>query len=104
MNSDNIIVNKSYLFALEIIELYKFLVEKKEYVLSKQILRSGTSVGANIHEALTTETKKDFIYKLGVSKKENKETSYWLNLLLGSGYISSDQFNKLNELSEELNR
>ena len=64
---ENIIVQKSYAFALEIVKLYKELIEKKEFVLSKQILRSGTSVGANVHEAVSSESKKDFIYKLGIA-------------------------------------
>jgi four helix bundle protein len=78
---DNIIVQKSYAFALQIVQLYKSLVEKKEFVLSRQILRSGTSIGANIHEAVGGESKKDFIHKLGIALKESRETSYWLNLL-----------------------
>jgi four helix bundle protein len=65
---ENIIIQKSYAFALEIIQPYKILVEKKEFVLSKQVLRSGTSIGANIHEAIASESKKDFIHKLGCSK------------------------------------
>ena len=102
---DNIIVKKSYSFALEIITIYKYLVsEKKEFVLSKQLLRSGTSVGANIHEAIASESKKDFIHKLGISVKEARETSYWLNLLKDSNYISEEQFNSLNRNCDELIR
>jgi four helix bundle protein len=101
---DNIIVQKSYAFALEIIQLYKLLVEKKEYVLSKQILRSGTSVGANIHEAVGGETKKDFIHKLAIAVKEARETSYWLNLLKDSNYLRADEFNRINNLCDELIR
>jgi four helix bundle protein len=93
---ENIVVKKSYAFALSVIQLYKQLVEKKEYVLSKQILRSGTSVGANINEAISGESKKDFIHKLGISVKEARETSYWLNLLKDSDYIAPDDFNRLN--------
>ena len=101
---DNIIIQKSYAFALQIIQLYKSLVEKKEYVLSKQILRSGTSIGANIHEAVSGESKKDFIHKLGIAVKEARETSYWLNLLKDSEYITSDEFNKLNNSCDEIIR
>ena len=102
---DNIIVRKSYSFALEIIGIYKFLVtERKEYVLSKQILRSGTSIDANIAEAVASESKKDFIHKLGISVKEARETSYWLNLLKDSNYISSEQFNSLLANCDELIR
>lgn len=99
---DNIIVRKSYEFALSIVALYKQLVEKKEFVLSKQILRSGTSIGANIHEAVSGESKKDFIHKLGIAVKEARETSYWLNLLKDSNYLHVNEFNRLNNLCDEL--
>lgn len=102
---DNIIVKKSYSFALEVIKIYKFLInEKKEYVLSKQMLRSGTSVGANIHEAVASESKKDFIHKLGIAVKEARETSYWLNLLKDSEYLSDEQFKNLNSNCDEVIR
>ena len=87
---DNIIVKKSYAFALEVIALYKLLIEKKEFVMSKQILRSGTSIGANIHEAVASESKKDFIHKLSIAVKESRETSYWLNLLKDSNFIDQE--------------
>ena len=100
---ENIIASKSYAFALEIIRLYKTLSNnKKEYVLSKQILRSGTSVGANVHEAEASESKKDFIHKLGIALKEIRETSYWLNLLKDSDYLTTEEFNKLIALSNEI--
>ncbi len=101
---DNIIVQKSYAFALQIIQLYKSLIDKKEFVLSKQILRSGTSIGANIHEAVAGESKKDFVHKLGVAVKEARETSYWLNLLKDSDYITNDEFNRLNNSCDEIVR
>ena len=101
---ENIIVQKSYAFALQIIELHKLLVEKKEFVLSKQILRSGTSIGANVHEAVASESKKDFVHKLGVAVKEARETSYWLNLLKDSHYITKDDFDKLNGSCEEITK
>lgn len=94
VGKDNIIVKKSYSFALGIIGLYKTLVEnKKEFVLSKQMLRSGTSKGANINEAVTSESKKDFIHKLSIAVKEVRETGYWLNLLKDSEYITEENFN-----------
>ncbi len=93
---ENIIVQKSYAFALEIIKLYKELIEKKEFVLSKQILRSGTSIGANVHEAISGESKKDFIHRLGIALKEARETSYWLNLLKDSSYINQQTFDSLH--------
>lgn len=101
---ENIIVKKSYDFALSIISLYKKLIDKKEYVLSKQILRSGTSIGANVHEAIAGESKKDFIHKLGIAVKEARETSYWLNLLKDSTYLSIAEFTILNTNCEELIR
>ncbi|HYM95026.1 MAG TPA: four helix bundle protein [Chitinophagaceae bacterium] len=98
----NIIVQKSYAFALDIIQIYKLLIEKKEYVLSKQILRSGTSIGANIHEAVAGQSKKDFIHKLGIAVKEARETLYWLRLLKDSDYITTDQFSKLDNSCDEI--
>ncbi len=104
-NKDNIIVKKSYSFALEIIKIFKFLInEKKEYVISKQMSRCGTSVGANIHEAIASESKKDFIHKLGIAVKEARETSYWLNLLKDSDYLSDEQFKNLNKNCDEVIR
>lgn len=102
---DNIIVMKSYSFALGIIGLYKTLGEnKKEFVLSKQMLRGGTSIGANIHEAVASVSKKDFINKLGIAGTEVRETSYWLNLLKDSDYITEENFIQLNKDCEELAR
>ena len=99
---DNIIVKKSYDFALAIIQLYKQLIEKKEFVLSKQILGSGTSIGANVHEAVGSESKKDFVHKLGIAVKEARETSYWLRLLKDSNYILIKNFANLNDSCNEL--
>lgn len=101
---ENIIVQKSYAFALQIIQLYKLLVEKKEFVLSKQILRSGTSVGANIHEAVASESKRDFVHKLAIAVKEARERSYWLNLLKDGQYITNDEFVTLNNSCDEIIR
>jgi four helix bundle protein len=101
-NKENIILKKSYAFALEVITLYKLLIEKKEFVISKQILRSGTSVGANIHEGVASESKKDFIHKLSIACKEAKETSYWLNLLKDSNYITQEQFDNVNNNCSEV--
>ena len=99
---DNIIVQKSYAFALQIIQLYKLLVEKKEFVLSKQMLRSGTSIGANIHEAIASQSKRDFIHKLAIAVKEARETSYWLSLLKDSHYIIKEDFDRLNSSCDEI--
>ena len=104
-SKDNLIIKKSYSFALEIINIYQYLVsEKKEFVISKQLLRSGTSIGANIHEAVASESKKDFVHKLGISVKESRETSYWLNLLKDSNYINQEQFINLCNHCDELTR
>ena len=85
---ENIIKMKSYNFALKIVKLGRFLIEtKKEFILSKQIIRSGTSIGANIEEADAGQSKKDFIAKLQISLKESKETHYWIRLLKDSDYI-----------------
>ena len=95
----NIILEKSFDFALKIIELYKILsYDKKEYVISKQLLRSGTSIGANIREANVSQSKKEFIAKMNISLKEAHETEYWLELLTRSGFIS-----KSESLQKEIN-
>ena len=94
---DRIIYRKAYSFALEIVKLYKYpSTEKREFVLSKQLLKSGTSIGANINEAISSESKKDFVHKLGIALKEARETLYWLNLLKDSGFITVEQFTGLN--------
>jgi four helix bundle protein len=96
MKEENKIVNTSKAFALRIIGLYKYLTsEKKEYVLSKQILRSGTSIGANVQESQDAQSSADFISKLSIALKEAKETRYWLELLHESDYISDEYFSSL---------
>ena len=86
---NNIIENKSFNFAIRIIKLYKYLTDSKnEYVLSKQLLRSGTSIGANVAEAEQAQSKPDFVSKLQIALKECSETEYWLELLIESGYYN----------------
>ena len=92
---------RTFEFELRIIELYKFLVGKNEYVISKQILRSGTSIGANTHEAQAAQNKKDFVSKMTIASKEARETDYWLRLLDKSGYLS-DFLNKDILFSENM--
>ena len=93
----NLLLDKSFDFALAVIKLYKRLSEEKhEYVLSKQLLRSGTSVGANIREAQNAESKADFIHKLAISQKECDESCYWLELLYKSKFIEKSEFNELH--------
>lgn len=91
----NIIKDKSFLFALRIVKLYKFLVENCEYVLSKQILRSGTAVGALVREAENAESTKDFIHKMAIAQKECNETAYWLELLFKSEFIEEKSFDSI---------
>lgn len=99
---DNVIVKKSYDFALKVIRLCKALNERKEFVLSKQVLRSATSIGANVHEAVASESKKDFVHKFRMALKEARETLYWLNLLRDAGYISDNLFRELIQGCEEI--
>ena len=81
MKTENKILELSFEFSLQIIQLYKILVERKEFVLSKQLLRSGTSIGANVEEAIAAQSRKDFISKMTIASKEARETRYWLRLL-----------------------
>src|SRR4030095_7815507 len=101
--SESIIAGKAYAFALEVVKIYKLLSnERKEYVLSKQLLRSGTSIGANINEAISGQSKRDFVHKLNIALKEARETNYWLNLLKDGEYISSKEFESLNNKCNEI--
>lgn len=94
---DNIVKNKSFDFAVRVVKLYQFLCEqKKEFVLSKQLLRSGTSVGAMVREAEHAETKNDFKHKMGIAQKEINETIYWLELLKETDYLTPEQFESIN--------
>jgi len=104
MNTNqNIILEKSFEFSLKVIETYKYLIkEKKEFVLSKQLLRAGTSIGANIHESLSAESRNDFIHKLNISLKEARETEYWLRLLLESQYLIKEKFDSCFEKLVEI--
>ena len=88
--SESIIAGKAYTFALGIIKLYKDLIERREFVLSKQILRSGTSIGANVNEAISAQSKRDFVHKLSISLKEARETIYWIKLLKATDYLSEE--------------
>ncbi|MBC5839479.1 four helix bundle protein [Flavobacterium muglaense] len=100
---DNIVKNKSFDFAVRIVKLYQYLcVDKKEYVLSKQLLRSGTSVGAMIREAEHAESKQDFIHKLAIAQKEANEVVYWLELLEATDYLSTKEFDNINRDAIEI--
>jgi four helix bundle protein len=90
---ENIIVNKTFNFAVEVVEIYKKLTnEKKEYILSRQLLRSGTSIGANVEESEGGYSKKEFVAKLQIAYKEAKETRYWLRLLRTTNYLDENDF------------
>ncbi len=105
MKDNNIVVMKSRDFAIKIIRLYQFLTsEKKEYVLSKQILRSGTSIGANVKEAIRGQSKADFYAKLCISLKESSETEYWLDLLHETKFINDELFQSLFSDNIELTK
>ncbi|MDR1585089.1 MAG: four helix bundle protein [Prevotellaceae bacterium] len=104
MKEDNIIQDKSFAFAIRIVHLYKYLCdEKKEFVMSKQILRCGTSVGTNIEEAIGGQSDKDFLAKLTVSYKEAREICFWLRLLKATNYLTEEQADSLlNDIKEIL--
>jgi len=99
---ENLIQQKSYDFALKIIALYRNLVKGNEYVLSKQLLRSGTSIGANIEEAQSGQSRADFISKMSIASKEARETNYWLRLLRDSGPIEKQEVDSLLMDSESI--
>ena len=102
--NENVVLTKSYNFAVRIVKMYQHLSsKKKEFVLSKQILRSGTSVGANIEEAIGGISKADFRAKMSIAYKEARETDYWLRLLKDTGYLEVESFNSIrNDLNELL--
>ena len=102
MKEDNIIQKKAFLFAIRIIRLYQYLQTKKEFVISKQVLRSGTSVGANIEEALGANSNKDFVAKMTIVYKEARETKYWLKLLQETKYFTDKQADSLMKDCEEI--
>ena len=100
----NIIKEKSFAFAIDIVNLYKVLSEKKEFVLSRQVLRSGTSIGANVRESEHAQSKADLIHKLSISLKEANETEYWLDLLYETKYLSDLEFQNIKPKIIELLR
>lgn len=97
---ESIVQQKSFQFSLKIIALYKKLLSENEYIVSKQLLRSGTSIGANIEEALAGQSKRDFIAKMSISSKEARETKYWLRLLKESDLTTIDVTNELSDIHE----
>ena len=104
---ENVIAEKSFSFAVRVVRLYKYLCDrKKEYILSKQLLRSGTSIGANVSEALQGQSKRDFLMRMNIALKETSETKYWLRLLRATGYLNDleqqSMFNDCVELEKIL--
>ena len=103
MNGQNVIEAKSFSFAIRIVRLCQYLSsEKKEYVLSRQLLKSGTSIGANICEAEKGQSKADFVAKMSIALKEANETDYWLRLLYETEYLTNTQFDSLNKDINEI--
>lgn len=100
---DNVIVDKSKFFAIRIVNAYKYLTQEKcEFVMSKQLLRSGTSIGANVKEAIRGQSKSDFYSKLNIALKEASETEYWLEILYETEYIDKKLFDSINSDCQEL--
>ncbi len=105
MKEGNITYEKAYIFAVKIIKLYKYLKEeKKEFDLSQQVLRSGTSIGANIAEANGAVSTAEFSMKIGIAYKECLETKYWISLLKDTNYIQQEYFESLNQDAEEISK
>ena len=105
MKSDNIVREKSYAFAVRIVNMYKMLTaDRKEFILSKQVLKSGTSIGANIEEALGGISRADFTAKLSIAYKEAQETSYWLRLLRDTNFLTQSEYDSIHPDAEELCR
>ena len=105
MKGENVIQEKSFEFAVRIVKLYQYLCEeKKEFVLSKQLVRCGTSIGANVEEAIGSQSEKDFLSKIGISYKEARETIYWIRLLSATGYLDDRQSQSMLADAEELRK
>lgn len=100
MKTDNLILDKTFQFALDAIELYKRMIAKNEFVLSRQFLKSATSIGANVNEAIAAQSRKDFVSKMSIASKEARETRYWLQLLDKSQVVVSDCSALLKEIDE----
>lgn len=105
MKTDNVIKEKSFAFAIRIVKVYQYLIkERKEFVLSKQLLRSGTSIGANIEESIGGQSQADFLYKITIAYKEARETIYWIKLLSATDYFAKEEAESLLSDAEELCR
>ena len=105
MATRSVVAEKAFAFAVRVVKLVRQLqMEHKEYVLSKQLLCSGTSIGANIEEALAGQSRKDFIAKMSIASKETRESAYWLRLLRETGYLTNEQSVPLQNYCHELRR
>ncbi len=105
MKKENLVYDKALAFPIRVVNLYRYLVEQKsEYVMSKQLLRSGTSIGANISESISAESSSDFIHKLAISQKEADETLYWLILLFKTDYLSEIQYSSISQDCVEIKK
>ena len=105
MVENNVLAEKSIEFAIRIVNCYKYLTKQKhETVMSKQVLRSGTSIGANVHEAIYAQSKADFVNKMNISMKEAGETSYWLTILHRTEYIDTEMYNSIDSDLKEILR
>ncbi len=102
MRKESIVYEKAFNFAVRIVKMYKYLCDgKKEFILSKQLVRSGTSIGANIAEGLEGQSKKDFVSKLNIALKEAVESRYWIDLLKETEYLTEEQYNSIyNDILE----
>lgn len=103
MKTENIIIDKTFNFSLSIISLFKKLQENKEFIISKQLLKSATSIGANVEEATAAQSKRDFINKMSIASKEARETKYWLRLLNDSELTTLDVLNEIKEVNHIIN-
>lgn len=103
MMKDNLIKDLSFVFAKKIIAVCRELQEQKEFILSKQLLRSGTSIGANVEEALAGYSQRDFLFKMTTASKEARETKYWLRLINESAFLNYDLTNLLDEVNDLIN-
>ena len=104
MENKSLIKEKSFNFAIRIMKLYKYLNSKNEYIISKQVLRSGTSIGANVCEALCGISRKDFLSKMYIAYKEAVETIYWINLLFKTDYINSTEYISILTEAKEIHK
>lgn len=103
MRKNNVIQQKSYVFALRVVRLYQYLVkERKEFMLCKQLLRSGTSIGANVEEAIGAQSEKDFFAKMTIAYKEARETRYWIRILRDTDYLNENESESMITDVEEI--